>query len=274
LAYSETQKKKKKYYVEALARGLRILELFEELPNPSLSEIALRLDIDTSTAFRSVHTLEEMGFLRRNSETKRYQPGLRILRLGFATLNSLEVTEVAQPYLVALSNQTGENTALAVREGAEIVFVARCPTQQLMSTNLHLGSRLPLYCTSLGRILLMDFSRQELLDLLGEGPYPKLGPNTIANMDDLEIELERARQQGYAINDEELTTGLRAVAAPITDRTGAVVAAMNVSAFSARVSRSQLEMSLAPMLVETTRQISFALGANLHQMTPALVLSN
>jgi IclR family pca regulon transcriptional regulator len=253
-----------RYYIEALGRGLQILEAFsEQSPGLSLTEIASTVGLGKSTVFRFVYTLEKLGYLDRDPETKRYRPGLRVLRLGFAVLNNLEMTQIAQPYLKALSAQCGETTNMTIRDGKEIVYVVRNKTQQVISVNLQLGSRLPVYCTSMGKAQLLDLSQDELRDLLGEGPYPVTGPNTLTTLDALVIELDKVRQQGYAINDEEMAVGLRSVAAPVREATGQAVAAINVSVPSARVSRQELETLLAPMVMDTARRISLALGANM-----------
>ena len=254
-----------RYYIEALGRGLQILEAFsEQSPSLSLTEITSTVGLDKSTVFRFVYTLEKLGYLERDPETKRYHPGLKVLRLGFTALNSLEMGQVAQPYLKALSAECGETTNMTVRDGKEIVYVVRNKTQQIISVNLQLGSRLPVYCTSMGKAQLIDLSRDELRDLLGEGPYPVMGPNTIATLDTLVTELDKVRQQGYAINDEEMAVGLRSVAAPVRGARRQVVAAINISVPSARVSRQELETVLAPMVVDTARRISLALGANIN----------
>jgi IclR family pca regulon transcriptional regulator len=256
-----------RYYIEALGRGLQILEAFsEQSPGLSLTEIASTVGLGKSTVFRFVYTLEKLGYLDRDPETKRYRPGLRVLRLGFAVLNNLEMPQIAQPYLKALSAQCGETTNMTIRDGKEIVYVVRNKTQQVISVNLQLGSRLPVYCTSMGKAQLLDLSQDELRDLLGEGPYPVMGPNTLTTLDALVIELDKIRQQGYAINDEEMAVGLRSVAAPVREADGQVVAAINISVPSARVSRQEMEMALAPMVVETAHQISLALGASMDRL--------
>lgn len=251
-----------RYYVETLGRGLHILEAFtEKTPSLSLTEISTAVGLDKSTVFRFVYTLEKLGYLVRDPDNKRYRPGLRVLRLGFTSLNSLGLRQIAQPYLEALSAQTGETTNMTVRDGAEVVYIARNKTKQIIGINLQVGSRLPVYCTSMGKAQLMDESRGELRDLLGEGPYAVMAPNTISTLDDLVAELDRIRQQGYAINDEELAAGLRSAAAPVRNAESEIVAAINVSVPSARVSRQVLESSLAPMVRDVAREISRALGA-------------
>jgi len=253
----------KRYYIESLGRGLQILEVFSEAsPSLSLTEIASIVKLDKSTVFRCVHTLESLDYLERDPETKRYRPGLKVLRLGFSALNSLEMAQVARPYLRVLSAECGETTNMTVRDGAEIVYVARNKTQQIISVNLQPGSRLPVHCTSMGKAQLIELSRQELYDLLGEGPYPKMGPNTITTLNALVAELDKVRRQGYAINDEELAAGLRAVAAPVWDCNDKIVAAVNISIPSARGSCQEMVDTLAPMVMNTARKISQSLGAN------------
>lgn len=232
----------------------------EKTPSLTLTEITSAVELDKSTVFRFVYTLEKQGYLERDPETKRYRPGLKVLRLGFTTLNSLDMAQIANPYLKALSAECGETTNMTVRCGAEIIYVLRNKTQQIISVNLHLGSRLPVYCTSMGKAQLIDLSPSELQDLLGEGPYPKMGPNTITDLNALVAELNDVRRQGYAVNNEELTVGLRSVAAPIRGVEGKVMAAINISVPSARVSRQELETSLVSMVVDTAHRISSTLG--------------
>ncbi len=253
---------KDKYHIEALERGLSVLEAFSrESPSLSMTEIAKHAGLSKSTTFRVAHTLEGLGYLERDPETKRYRPGLKILRLGFSALNSLEMGQIARPYLKALSAGCGRTTNMTVRDERYIVYVARNKTQQILSVDLQLGSRLPVYCTSMGKAQLIDLTRQELRDLLGDGPYRERGPNTITTLDDLIAELDLVREQGYAVNDEELAAGLRAVAAPVKGHTGRIVGAVNISVPSVRVSLTELEEHLAPMVVDTARQISLTLGA-------------
>lgn len=250
-----------RYYIEALGRGLNILEAFtEQAPSLSLTEISSTVGLDKSTVFRFVYTLEKLGYLVRDPDTKRYRPGLKVLRLGFTSINSLGLRQIAQPYLKALSAQTGETTNMTVRDGVEVVYIARNKTGQIININLQVGSRLPVYCTSMGKAQLIDHSQAELRSLLGAEPYAAVGPNTITTLDDLVAELERVRWQGYAINDEELAAGLRSAAAPIRNAEGEIVGAINVSVPSARVSRHELESDLAPLVRRTAQEICRTLG--------------
>jgi IclR family pca regulon transcriptional regulator len=258
---------KSRYKVEALARGLEILSLFTtEKPSLNMNEIVIAIQLKKTTAFRMVSTLEMLGYLEHDPITRSFRPGLKVLQLGFTALNSLELATTAQPYLKSLSDACGETTNMAIRDGADIIYVGRNITQQIISVNLYRGSRLPVYCTSMGKSLIIDLSRQELFDLLGEGPYLKRGPNTITSLEALVSEVNKVRQQGYSINDEELTIGLFSVAAPVRDPEGKLVAAINISVPSSRMSRQELELNLAPKVVDTAHQISSALGTSHHRL--------
>lgn len=251
-----------RYKIDAVARGLEILALFTtERPSMNLTEIVSATHLTKSTAFRMVSTLELLGYLERDPETRQYHPGLKVLQLGFTALNSLDVAQIGQPYLKSLSDACGETTNMAIREGAEIVYVARNATRQIIGVNVQRGSRSPAYCTSMGKAQLIDLSQKELVDLLGEGPYPKMTPNTIMYLKDMVLELEKIRQQGYAINDEELAIGLRSVAAPIRGSMGKIVAAINISVPGSRISRHEMEEQLAPMVMDTARLISLSVDS-------------
>lgn len=251
-----------RYFIEALSRGLRILEAFsEDRPTLTLVEIAKAVGLDKSTVFRFVYTLEELGYLERDPQSKRYRPGIKVLNLGFTAVNNLDINERAGPHLQWLAEQTGEAINMAVREGAEIVYIERISPVQIVNINLYIGARLPVHCTSMGKIQLIDLSRKAICRLLGEGPYRACTAKTLTALDALLEDVEQARAQGYAVGDEELAIGLRSIAAPIRGADGQMAAAVNVSVSSARVSRTELEERLGPMVVKVGRRISNALGA-------------
>lgn len=251
-----------RYFIEALSRGLRILEAFsEDRPTLTLVEVAKAVGLDKSTVFRFVYTLEELGYLERDPQSKRYRPGIKVLRLGFTAVNNLDISERADPHLQWLADESGEAINMAVREGSEIVYIGRISPVQIVNINLHVGSRLPVHCTSMGKIQLIDFSAEAIGGLLGAGPYEGFTAKTVTTLDALLAEVEEARAQGYAVGDEELAVGLRSIAAPIRGADDQIAAAVNVSVSSARVSRMELEEQLGPMVVEAGQRISSALGA-------------
>lgn len=249
-----------RYFIEALHRGLAVLEVFsEERPSVSLKEITDAVGLDKSSAFRIAYTLEQLGYLERDPDSKRYRPGLKALRLGFTALNSLEITQLARPYLKELCEQTKETVNLAVRDGDEIVYVSRLSPRQIVNINVQVGSRLPLHCTSIGKVLLADMSPQAIRELIGPGPYEALTENTITTYETLLADLQTVRQQGYAIGDEELALGLRSVAAPIRTTNGELTAGIDVSVSGARISRQQLESHFSPLVVDVAVRIREAL---------------
>jgi IclR family pca regulon transcriptional regulator len=205
-------------------------------------------------------TLVLLGYLEHDPETRCYHPGLKVLQLGFTALNSLELAQVGLPFLKSLSDATGETTNMAIRDGPEIIYVARNAIRHIIGVNVQRGSRAPVYCTSMGKALLIDLSREELFTLLGEGPYIRHGPNTITTLDALEAELVRVRKNGYAINDEELAYGLRSVGAPIRNSANEIIAAINISFPGGRLSYQEMEVNMAPKVVDTARHISSAFG--------------
>jgi IclR family pca regulon transcriptional regulator len=251
-----------RYFIEALHRGLSILEVFsQDTASMSLAEISAQVELDKSTVFRFVYTLEQLGYLERDSETKRYRPGLQVLKLGFSALNSLDIVQLAQPYLVALQKETKESVNMAIRDGVDVVYIARFTPPQIVNINLQIGSRLPVYCTSMGKALLAYLSDEEVYDLLGPGPYESLTPNTITSFDVLAVELAATRVHGYAISDEELTMGVRSAAALIRREDNSYVASINISVLSSRYSRDQLIEQLVPPITRTANWITTALGS-------------
>lgn len=251
-----------RYFIEALHRGLRILEAFaEEGParkreDLSLVQIAEAVDLDKSTAFRFVYTLQELGYLERDEASKRYRPGLKLLELGFAALESLDLVQRAEPHLAELARETGEAVNMALRDGVQIVYVAHISSTQVVSVNMRVGARLPLYCSSLGKAHLLDHSAEALGDLLGKGPYEAQTERTLTTLDALWADLELARWHGYTVSDEELVVGARSLAAPVRNRDDQIIAAVNVSVSSARFSRQELEQHYAQPVLNTARQIS------------------
>ena len=150
-----------RYKIEALARGLEILSLFtSERPSLNLTEIVTATQLNKSTVFRLGSNLAMLGYLECVPTTRGYRPALKVLHLGFAALNSLEISQIAQPYLKSLSNETGETTNMAIRDGADIIYVARNATLQIIGVNVQRGSRAPVYCTSMGKAQLIDLSRE------------------------------------------------------------------------------------------------------------------
>jgi DNA-binding IclR family transcriptional regulator len=227
------------------------------LTNPSLYTIeALQRGLGVLAP-----TLESSGYLEKDPNTKRYRPGLKVLQLGFTAISSLEFRQVAHPYLSRLSTETNETVSLGVLDEMEVVYVDRVRARRMIvGVILGLGSRIPAHCASLGKVLLAFLPADELKEKIYQS---KLTPCTINSINDyasLERELARVREQGYATNNEELESGLRAVAAPIWNHNQQVVVAINVSGSVRNITPQRIEHELAPKVCDVADQISQSLG--------------
>jgi IclR family pca regulon transcriptional regulator len=245
-------------FVQSLERGLAVIQSFDaEHPDLTLSEVAARTGLTRATARRLLLTLGQLGYVSSNG--RRFSLTPRVLDLGYAYLSSLNVQQIAQPYLEALSDRVHESVSVTVLDGADIVYVARVPTKRIMTISLGLGSRLPAYCTSMGRVLLAELGPDELAAAL-PGSLERHTEHTVTTSAELAVVLKQVRAQGWALVDQELEMGLRSVAAPLRDASGRAVAAMNVSTQVARTSVDQLHEDVVPDLVATAGRISEALA--------------
>ena len=252
-------------YSQSLERGLLILSAFRSgQPQLGVSELGREVGLSRSTAHRYVATLATLGYLQQDEETKKYRLGPRVLDLGFSAINSMEVREVAAPHLRRLSDATGFTVNMAILDGNDIVYVERCrntrPGQREIDLDLHVGSRLPAYCTSMGKVLLAHLPRDDQQARLARLELARRGPNTITSRRALEAELARVRENGFAINNEELAYGLRSIAAPVLGRDGTGAAAINLAVHSSMASTDELGARFGPALLRTAAGISARLG--------------
>ncbi len=256
-----TPRRESRYNIEALSRGLEVLELFTfERPSLTLTEIVEALRSNKSTVFRVLSTLETKGYLDHDPVTRRYQPAIKVLQLGFRAINSLEVRQVARPYLERLAQEMEETVSLAILDGTNMVYIDRVRNRAIVGVVLDIGSRLPAHSTSLGKVLLAGLPPDDLQDLLEGMDFIKCTSFTIADREALLAELAKVRNNGYAVCDGELAVGLKAVAAPIRDSSMKTVAAVNVSGAEPTISMERIEKEIAPALKATAERISLALG--------------
>src|SRR5438034_3531164 len=205
---------------QSLERGLAILSSFTSVrPLLGVSELAREVGLNRSTTHRYIATLAALGYLQQDGLTKKYRLGPRVVDLGFSAINSMELREISAPHLQRLSDETGHTVNMAILDGTDVVYVERCRSaqqgQREIDLNLHVGSRLPAYCTSMGKVLLADLDAGDLTEVLARTQFTQRGPNTIVARRELLAELERVRAAGLAVNNEELAYGLRSIAAPI-----------------------------------------------------------
>ncbi|MEO8372856.1 MAG: IclR family transcriptional regulator C-terminal domain-containing protein [Candidatus Solibacter sp.] len=246
-------------FVLSLARGLQIIEAFQDRPDGvTVADLAARTGLSRAAVRRSLITLELLGYARHNGPI--YRLGSRVLRLGFAFLSSNSLPSLALPVLEEISANIQESTSLCELEGDEIVYLARSATRRVMSVGLSIGSRLPAYCTSMGRVLLAALPPSARAAYLKRVVLHRRTPQTITVKKKLNAELDRVQQQGYALVSEELELGLRSVAVPVCTRTGRVVAAMNTGVQASRVTQAQMIERFLPVLREGAERLGQALG--------------
>jgi IclR family transcriptional regulator, pca regulon regulatory protein len=250
---------------QSLERGLAILSAFRSgRPLLGVSELGREIGLGRSTAHRYVATLAMLGYLQQDATTKKYRLGPRVLDLGFSAINSMELREVAAPHLRRLSDETGYTVNMAILDGLDIVYVERCRStragQREIDLNLHVGSRLPAYCTSLGKVLLAFLPEGERQTATEGIEFTRRGPNTIVTRAAFTAELKRVRAQGFAINNEELAYGLRSIAAPILDHGGHAAGAINLAVHSSMVSIEDLSARLSAAVCRTAADVSAHLG--------------
>lgn len=253
-----------KEFVTSLARGLTVLAAFTpEQPSLGLSDLSRACGLGKRTTYRLAETLVALDYLVQDPSTKQYAPGLRVLGLGFSVLESLEVRVRARPFLDELSRLTGEFVSLGVLDGTELVLVETVkPAGITVGVQTYVGWRVPAYLSSHGKIWLESLTHEELVELY---PDENLEPRTewsIRTRTDLEAELAEVRVQGYAINDQQSAIGVRSVAAPVRDRSGALVGALNIAVPTARASVDYLRSELAPLTLKFAARLSQALGAS------------
>jgi IclR family pca regulon transcriptional regulator len=252
---------------QSLTRGLSILASFRgQKPLLGIADLSRSLGYQPSTTHRYVATLVHLGYLEQDAATRKYRLGPQVLDLGLAVINSMELRAVAAPYLRQLSDETGHTVNMAIRDGADIVYVERSRNrregQREIDLDLNVGARLPAYCTSMGKVLLADLPDDEVLALLAGVTLRQRGPNTVTNPAALLKELVKVREEGLAVNNEELAYGLRSIAAPIRDRSGEAVAAINLAVHGSMGATSMRDVvgGLSPALRRTATAISRRMG--------------
>jgi IclR family pca regulon transcriptional regulator len=250
---------------QSVERGLAVLAAFHsDRPLIGVSELARELEMNRSTAHRYISTLAQLGYLKQDPESKRYRLGPKVLDLGFAAINSMSVREISAPHLRALSDETGCTVNLAIRDGADIVYIERCrtarPGQREIDLNLHVGSRLPAYCTALGKAIVAFLPDAQIEEIIAHTEFVVRGPHTVTTAQAFRDELAQIRASGIAVNDEQLAYGLRSIAAPIRSHGDEVVASVNLAVHRTMITMDELIARLGPVLQQAANQISLGMG--------------
>ena len=250
-------------FVQSLDRGLAVIRAFgPDRERLSLSEVARATGLTRAAARRFLLTLVKLGYVRSDGREFSLRP--KVLELGYAYLSGLALPEVAQPHLEDLSARLHESSSISVLDGHYIVYVARVATKRIMTVAISVGTRFPAYAASMGRVLLAGLPQEELERYLAEATFEAFTERTVTDPDRLRELIAETRRNGYSIIDQELEHGLRAIAVPIYDSSGAVTAAINVSAHASRLSPDAMRKQLLPGLLETAHNIE----ADLKSVSP------
>jgi IclR family transcriptional regulator, pca regulon regulatory protein len=247
-------------FVQSLDRGLAVIRAFgPDREQLTLSEVAYATKLTRAAARRFLLTLVSLGYVR--SDGRKFSLRPRVLELGYAYLSGLALPDVAAPHMEELVARLHESCSISVLDGQHVVYVVRVPTKRIMTVAISVGTRFPAYATSMGRVLLAALPPDELERYLAEAKLEPLTDRTVTDADQLRELLAEVAEQGYAIVDQELEEGLRAVAAPIRGAADVGMAAINVSAHAARVSMEALRENILPALLDTAAQIEADLRA-------------
>lgn len=248
--------------VQSLVRALALLNHIAEAPEHglTLTELAQRAGLAPSTAHRLLTTLEQERYARFDQETRLWSIGVRAFVTGYAFIKTRSLVVLARAHMRNLMEECGETVNLASEDDGEAVYLAQVECRQMMRVFARPGSRVPLYCSAVGKALLSRASDKTLSNVLARSGMPRLTAKTVTDPAALRADLERVRALGYAVDDEEHAVGLRCIAAPIFDETGDVIGAVSTSGPTARVSEERVE-SLGALVRDTARAISAEMGA-------------
>lgn len=241
-------------YLGGLAKGLSVIEAFTaETERMSISEAAQITGLDRATARRCLLTLHTLGYA--NYDGKYFSLTPRVLRLGTGCLAAMPLPRIVQPWLDTLSVEIGQSVSVSILDGRDIVYVARSAQQRVMSINLMPGSRLPAYCTSMGRVILASLPEEEARAILAMRPLEARTRMTRTGVEEIMTELRVVKAQGYAIIDQEVEIGLRSIAVPILNARGQTVAALNTGVAALHADPAELRNQYLEPLLTLQRNV-------------------
>jgi IclR family transcriptional regulator, pca regulon regulatory protein len=246
-------------FVQSLERGLAVLRTFDnENRSQTLSDTARLTGLTRASARRFLHTLEALGYV--SFDGKYFELTPKVLDLGYAYVSSLNISDIAEPFMEALSGELHESVSVAVLDVPDIVYVARVPTKRIMTISISIGSRLPALTTSMGRVLLGDLADDALDAFVTTHEVSKRTQRTTMDPSELATIIREGHRQGWVLLDQELEDGVRSVATALKDRRGRSIAAINVSTHAGRVTLAELRGRILPALLTTAANINAQLA--------------
>jgi IclR family transcriptional regulator, pca regulon regulatory protein len=246
-------------FMTSLARGLAVIQAFSQKKRQlTISQVSAKTGFSRAAVRRCLYTLAKLGFAG-SDDNRHFYLRPRVLALGHSYISSMPLATAAQPILEHFSRLMHESCSIATLDGLDIVYVARANVTRIMAIDLGVGSRLPAFCTSMGRVLLANLPPDELESFLARIQFTRYTDRTIVTVDKLRPILRLALRNGYSIVDQELELGLRSMAVPIQNPSGKVVAAVNVGAHAQRVSNQDMLNKFLPHLRAAAQELCMLL---------------
>lgn len=251
-----------KNYVQSVERALEILKIMQaNYKDLGITELSKEVGLSKSTVHRLTTTLEAYGFVQQVASTGKYRLGWGLFEMGNEVPKRLDYALVAKPFLQSLSNETDETAILAILDRTDTIYLDKAETNQIMRMDIQIGSRLPAYCTALGKVLLAGLSDDSIMELYKDEDFKKYTINTTSTLENLLGEIENVRSKKYAIDDEEYSLGFRCIAAPIHDATGNIIAGISLAGPASRLTMARF-IDVCPRILDIASQLSAALGYN------------
>jgi len=242
-------------FMTSLARGLAVIQAFSQRQRElTVSQISTKTGFSRAAVRRCLYTLAKLGFAG-SDDSRHYHLRPRVLALGHSYISSMPLAAMAQPILENVSHILHESCSIATLDRTDIVYIARANVTRIMSIDLVVGSRLPAFCTSMGRVLMAELPAEKLDEFLARVEFKRYTERTVANAEKLRQILRLVQRNGYCIVDQELESGLRSMAVPVRDSAGRVVAALNVGAHAQRISIQDLQVRFLPHLRAAAQEL-------------------
>ena len=242
-------------FVESLARGLKVIRAFSTSQLAfTVSDMATATDLARPTARRLLLTLEQLGYVRSHDGLYMLTP--QILDLGMSYINAQGMWDIARPHLESLVSRTKESSSMSQLDGSDIVYIARVSVPKIIGLSVQIGTRFPALATSMGHVLLSELSAKQLDEVLATPSQSRVIPRVKPSRKELNVTLAEVRSRGWALSDERLSLGIRSIAAPVRDASGAIIAAVNVTVNAAETPLAKLRSSHLPLLLETAQHIT------------------
>src|SRR5271168_3669455 len=243
-------------FMTSLARGLAVIQAFSQRQRElTVSQISAKTGFSRAAVRRCLYTLAKLGFAA-SDDSRHFHLRPRVLALGHSYISSMPLAAMAQPVLENVSHILHESCSIATLDRTDIVYIARANVTRIMSIDLVVGSRLPAFCTSMGRVLMAELPADKLDEFLVRVEFKRFTDRTVANAEKLRQILRLVQRNGYSIVDQELESGLRSMAVPVRDSAGRVVAALNVGAHAQRISIQDLQVRFLPQLKAAAQELS------------------